>query len=148
MMHGHFFIFFLALVEWMLMETEKYIAKKKSEIFRNPKHWIEVKWGPVIDKEEYVDMATRMVDLITQMEDDLGYSQMLIDFSRLKKITQQAARFAASATRDLGCRKIAGFGIKPQFKAILDLIKERSKKADTIREFIARPEAEAWLAEK
>lgn len=130
------------------MQIEKYIAKGKSEIFWNPKGWIEVRWGAVNDKVEYVDIATRLVGMITSMEDERGFSLLFIDFSRLERVTDEAASFAATATRDLGCRKIAGFGIKPQFQAILDLIKVRSKKAETIRDFASRPEAEAWLLEE
>lgn len=124
-----------------------YVGKNLSEIFMSPQGWVEVRWGRLIDKEEYVDLAQRMIGLITSMEDEKGYSLMLIDFSRLEEITQEAAAFAAMATRDLGCRKIAGIGIKPQFKAILDLIKERSTKAETIQEFAGREEAEKWLLE-
>lgn len=125
-----------------------FTGKKGSRIFINPKGgWVEVIWGKVIDEPEYVAIARHMITLITKIEDKGEEALMLIDFSNLETITKEAAAFAAQATRDLGCKKIAGFGIKPQFKAILDLIKERSTKADTIREFASRPEAEAWLLE-
>lgn len=122
-----------------------FTANGGSKIFMSQKGWIEVAWGPLIDEPEYVTIAKHMITLITSIQDKGQEPIMLIDFSRLEKITDEAAGFASRATKDLGCRKIAGFGIKPQFKAILDLIKERSTKADTIREFVARPEAEVWL---
>jgi hypothetical protein len=127
------------------MELLKHVGKNGSEIFLNPKGWIEVVWGTLIDKEEYIDIGQRMYDLVTAMGDAGDPPLMLIDFSRMDDITAEAAAFAATATKDLGCDKIAGFGIKPQFKGALDVIKARSTKADTIREFDGREEAEAWL---
>lgn len=126
-----------------------FTGKQGSKVFISPKGgWVEVVWGKVIDEPEYVAIASGMITLITRIEDKGQEPLMLIDFSNLETITEEAADFAVQATKDLGCKKIAGFGIKPQFKAILDLIKERSTKADTIREFTARPEAEAWLLEE
>ncbi len=122
-------------------------APKASKIFISPKGWIEVIWGKVIDQEEYLSVAQNMLNMITTIEDKGEKSLMLIDFSQLETITQDAAEFASKTTRDLGCKKIAGFGIKPQFKAILDTIKEKSTRADSIREFTTREPAEAWLLE-
>lgn len=117
-----------------------------SKIFINDRGWIEVIWGKVIDRDEYISVAKHMLNMITSIVDNGEKPLMLIDFSSLETITNEAAAFATTATRDLGCKKIAGFGIKPQFKAILDTIKINSTKADSIREFESRSQAEAWLA--
>lgn len=119
-----------------------------SQVFINPKNCVEVKWGKLIDQEDYVNTAGKMLDMITTLEDQGHRPTMLIDFSQLEKITDEAATLASSATRDLGCEKIAGIGIKPQFKTILDTIKKLSTKEDTIREFETREAAEKWLEEK
>lgn len=121
---------------------------KDSKIFMSSKGWIEVLWGSVIDQEEYLSVARNMLSMVTAIEDRAEDPLMLIDFSRIETITPDAAVLATSATRDLGCKKIAGFGIKPPFKKILDTIKENSTKADSIREFETREPAEAWLLEK
>ncbi len=111
----------------------------------SPKGWIEVVWGPIIDEKEYGFIGQQMLSMVTTMEDQGKNPLMLIDFSRLELITPEAATMATSATRDLGCKKIAGFGIKPQFAGVLDTIKKNSTKADSIREFEGRASAEAWL---
>jgi hypothetical protein len=116
-----------------------------NQVFINPKGWVEVIWGKVIDKEGYVTAATEMMRRLMLLGDEHKDVRLLIDFSAMEKISPEAAQYATLATRDLGCKKIAGFGIKPEFKSILDLIKERSTKADTIREFQTRQEAEEWL---
>jgi hypothetical protein len=116
-----------------------------NQVFINPKGWVEVIWGKMIDKDGYVTAATEMMRRLTALGDEGKDLRLLIDFSGLEEVTSEAADYATLATRDLGCKKIAGFGIKPQFKSILDLIKERSTKADTIREFKTRQEAEEWL---
>jgi hypothetical protein len=118
-----------------------------SKIFMNPKDWVEVIWGKVIDEEVYTTVAKNMLDMVTAIEDKGEEPLMLIDFSHLETITPEAADVATKTTRDLGCKKIAGFGIKPQFKGILDVIKNNSTRADSISEFATREPAEAWLLE-
>ncbi|MFS8130390.1 MAG: hypothetical protein ACMG57_00270 [Candidatus Dojkabacteria bacterium] len=118
-----------------------------NEVFINSKGWVEVIWGHSIDAVGYVEAAGKMLDLITKIEDSNEEPLMIIDFTKLKKVTQEVIGLASSATRDLGCKKIAGFGIKPEFKVLLDTIKKLSKKADTIREFNSRDESEVWLEE-
>lgn len=113
----------------------------------NPKDWVEVIWGKVIDEEVYTTVAKNMLDMVTAIEDKGEEPLMLIDFSHLETITPEAADVATKTTRDLGCKKIAGFGIKPQFKGILDVIKNNSTRADSISEFATREPAEAWLLE-
>lgn len=120
-------------------------APINSKIFLNTRGWIEVIWNELIDSSEYVAVAKEMLRLVTLIEDKGQKPLMLIDFSQLTKITPDAASLASKATRDLGCKKIAGFGIKPEFKSILDTIKINSTKANSIREFSSRSEAEAWL---
>ena len=117
-----------------------------SQVFINDKGWVEVIWGKRIDAETYLETAGKMLKFITQIEDQDQAPLMLIDFSQLEEITPEAAQLATNATRDLGCKKIAGFGIKPQFKAVLDTIKHLSTKEDTIGEFATRQEAEEWLS--
>ena len=118
-----------------------------NQVFLNSKGWVEVFWGKRVDAKGYVSAATEMIRLLVLLGDEGKPLRLLIDFSALEETTAEAAQFASLATRDLGCDKIAGFAIKPKFKIILDTIKERSTKADTIREFQTRQEAERWLEE-
>lgn len=118
------------------------------KIFINEKGWVELIWGKKIDMENYLRAAQKMLELLSELVDSGKPSLLLIDFSQLEEITQEAASVASKATRDLGCYKIAGFGIKPEFAAILDTIKRLSTKADSIREFNTREEAEKWILEK
>lgn len=84
------------------------MSTKTSAILMNPKGWIEVIWGPIIDHEVYISVAQQMLTLVTAMEDQRQDPFMLIDFSQLERITPDAATLAASATRDLGCKKLQG----------------------------------------
>ncbi len=126
----------------------EFIAKGQSKIFDNPKGWLEVIWGATLDTDEYMTIAQHMLGMLMLMGDRGDDLVMLIDFSGLETITKNAATLATGATRDLGCRKIAGFGIKPEHQMILDTIKKGSTKADTIGEFATRAEAEAWLLKR
>ncbi len=118
-----------------------------TEAFENPKGWLEVIWPKHLTLEEYMAAAQHLFNMLTRIEDQGGQPVILVDFSRMETITPDAAKVATGATKDMGAKKIAGVGIKPQFAAILDAIKKGSTRADTIRDFPTRAEAEAWLLE-
>jgi len=126
---------------------QTFTAPGQSTIFINPKGWIDVAWGETIDKDEYVFIAQHMVNMEVLMGDQGKQPRMLIDFTNLRHITPDATKLAASATSGLASQKIAGFGIAPDFKGVLDSIKTNSKRTDVIREFASRAAAEEWLAQ-
>lgn len=117
----------------------------ESTIGLNPKGWIEVVWGAALEADEYIRVGTQMIALIAQTEDRRKKPLMLIDFSKLRSMDEDVVLFGTAATRDLNCRKIAGFGIRPEVKPQLDTMKFGSMKAGIIEEFGTREEAEAWL---
>lgn len=119
-----------------------------SEIVINAKGMIDVTWGPTIDSEEYLGIAGQMLSMILDQQDRGIEPLMIIDFSHMEDIAPDAALIAAQATKELECRKIAGFGIPTKFQGILDTIKIRSTRADSIRDFATREEAETWLLQE
>lgn len=119
-----------------------------SVIFLNPKGWIEVQWGKSLGPKTYLAIGMEMISLVVQMEDSGRDPLMLIDFTKLKSMDPAVVPLGTNATRDLNCKKMAGFGIDPAIKPQLDSMKFDSLKADMIREFATREEAEAWLLSK
>jgi len=93
-----------------------------------------------------IDQAIKKsTNIIKQMQKDGKSVLILVDSTKLGKLSTPTRKSSVEALRNIHYEKVAIYGPNPIAKAMINLIIHASGKHSSVRFFNERPAAEKWL---
>jgi hypothetical protein len=108
---------------------------------------IEVAMVGEVNPKNLVELMASIVHQSTLLADQQVAVKILVDFSRLDKFNVPLKTIAASGMKDLGFRKMAGYGAPAWLRHFTNSVAFLAGKTHSTRNFSTRAEALKWLDE-